>query len=239
MTHDSVSVPPSDQEEIPTSEALFIARQAELSLDEHNGALAIDELVELVEALLLVAPTPPTIAELTQGAGVPVGDIETCLAILSQRLDRGWIVVRHQETVQLASAPRFAAQVRRFLGLDRESRLSPAALEALAIVAYRQPVTRGEIEAVRGVDCSGVLATLFDRGLIEATGRLETVGHPIQYGTTPAFLRHFGLQSLTRLPPLGQVDGKDAAVLLEVALIESESAPVLVDQGAAPTDGNR
>jgi segregation and condensation protein B len=106
--------------------------------------------------------------------------------------------------------------------LEREARLSSAALEVLAVIAYRQPVTRAEVEAVRGVDCAGVLATLHGRELIEAVGRLETVGHPIQYGTTPSFLRHFGLRSLAELPPLGDVEGKDAGVLLEAALLAEE-----------------
>jgi segregation and condensation protein B len=131
-------------------------------------------------------------------------------------------MLRHRDTVQLASSPRFAEPIRRFLGLERESRLSGAALETVAIVAYRQPVTRAEIEAVRGVDCAGVLATLHGRGLIEAVGRLDSVGHPIQYGTTPEFLRHFGLQSLTDLPPLGEVEGRDARILLESAMVESD-----------------
>ena len=115
---------------------------------------------------------------------------------------RGWVVVRHRDTAHLASAPRFAEAVRRFLRLERESRLSGAALETLALVAYRQPVTRAEIEAMRGVDCTGVLATLHARGLIEIAGKLPTVGNPNQYVTTVEFLRQFGLASLTDLPPL-------------------------------------
>ena len=111
--------------------------------------------------------------------------------------------------VQLTTAPRFAEYVRRFLGLERQSRLSAAALETLAIVAYRQPVTRSEIESVRGVDCTGVLATLLQRSLIEAIGRGETPGNPNLYGTTPEFLMHFGLGSLDELPPLGDVNGQD------------------------------
>ena len=122
----------------------------------------------------------------------------------------------------MATAPRFAGYVRRFLRLERETRLSAAALEALAIVAYQQPVTRTEIEAIRGVDCAGVLATLHARSLVEAVGRLSTPGNPIQYGTTPEFLRHFGLRSLADLPPLGLVDGRDARTTLEAAAAASE-----------------
>lgn len=196
-----------------------------LPLHERDGPSPGPELRALVEALLLVAAEPPTIDELARGAGVPRDEIEAELESLKSVPDRGWVVVRHQETAQLASAPRFGRFVRRFLGLDREIRLSGAALEALAMIAYRQPLTRSEIEAVRGVDCTGVLATLHGRGLIEAVGRLEMVGQRVRYGTTPTFLRHFGLGSLAELPPLGQVDGLDAGVLLEVALAEADSAP--------------
>jgi segregation and condensation protein B len=110
--------------------------------------------------------------------------------------------------------------------LEREARLSTAALETLAIVAYQQPVTRAEIEGVRGVDCAGVLTTLLSRGLIEAVGRLSAPGNPFQYGTTPDFLLHFGLRSLAELPPLGQIEGRDGRVVLEAvasaALIERD-----------------
>jgi segregation and condensation protein B len=129
--------------------------------------------------------------------------------------ERGWVVQRHVDRLQLGTAPRFAEHIRRFLGLDREAKLSPAALETLAIVAYQQPATRAELEAVRGVDCSGVLSTLHTRGMIESVGRRPTVGNPIEYGTTALFLRHFGLTSLADLPPLGVVEGQDVASRLQ------------------------
>ena len=196
--------------------------QEPLPLVERDGPPPGPELEALIEALLLVAPQPATADELARGAGVPVAHVEAALTALEQRPEQGWVVQRHRNTVQLASAPRFAAYVRRFLGLDRETRLSPAALETLAIIAYQQPVTRAEIEAVRGVDCSGVLATLHGRGLIEAVGRLPTVGNPIQYGTTPDFLRHFGLRSLDGLPPLGEVEGRDARTLLDATVAAAD-----------------
>ena len=181
------------------------------------------ELAALIEALLLVANEAPTVDQLAQVAGVTVEQVDAAIVRLIAADHRGWVILRHLDTVQLASAPRFAEPIRRFLGLERETRLSGAALETVAIVAYQQPVTRAEIEAVRGVDCAGVLATLHARGLIEAVGRLDSVGHPIQYGTTPAFLRHFGLQSLADLPPLGDVEGRDARILLEAAMVEAAS----------------
>lgn len=198
------------------------ARQGELGLLALDGPPPGPDRLALVEALLLAAVEPPTVEDLAQGAGLTPAEIEATLTELELQEERGWVIQRHGRTVQLATAPRFAAYVRRFLKLEREARLSPAALETLAIVAYQQPVTRAEIEGIRGVDCAGVLATLHARGLIEAVGRLPTPGHPIQYGTTPDFLRHFGLRSLAELPPLGLVDGRDARTALEAAVAASE-----------------
>jgi segregation and condensation protein B len=212
------------------------AVQATMGLEGRDGPPPGPELEALIEALLLVAPEPPTIEELARGAGVAVAEVEAALAALEDAADRGWVIQRHRETVQLATAPRFALFVRRFLGLERQTRLSPAALETLAIIAYRQPVTKAEIEAVRGVDCGGVLATLHQRGLIEAVGRLRAVGLPIQYGTTGEFLRHFGLRGLSELPPLGEVDGRDASNLLEAALASVELAE---NEGAADEQRKR
>jgi segregation and condensation protein B len=188
------------------------------SESRHEGA----ELAALIEALLIVAPEPPAIGELADSAGVEPAAIEAALVWLDAQEHRGWIVQRHGDRVQLATAPRFGEQVRAFLGLDREARLSAAALETLAVVAYQQPATRAEIEAVRGVDCSGVLATLHARGLIEAVARRSTLGNPNEYGTTAEFLRHFGLKSLAELPPLNDVEGEDGRKLLERATAQAE-----------------
>lgn len=182
-----------------------------------SNSISILELAALMEAFLLVANEPPTIEDLAKGAGVERDQIELALVLLNEDEQRGWVVQRHGEHVQFATAPRFAERVRTFLGLDRESRLSSAALETLAIVAYQQPVTRAEIDAIRGVDSSGVLATLHSRGMIEPVSRLQTVGNPIQYGTTSDFLKHFGLRSLAELPALGQIDGRDGREALEAA----------------------
>lgn len=190
-----------------------------------------EELGALVEAILLVSPEPPTIDEIAVGTAVPVEDIEAGLAWLEDQHNRGFVVQRHGRRLALASHPRFADRVRLFMGLDREARLSSASLETLALVAYQQPVTRSEIERVRGVDSSGVLATLHARGLIEPVARLATVGNPIQYGTTSVFLNHFGLQSLDDLPPLGLIDGKDGATLLAAAHQEPQTDP-RADEGA-------
>ena len=185
-----------------------VASQAQLASIAGIGA---EELPALLEALLLVSPEPAELRDLADAAGVPISAVEAALATVNDDPSRGWVVIRHRGTAHISTAPRFAPYVRRFLRLDREARLSAAALEALALIAYRQPVTRAEIESLRGVDCSGVLATLHARGLIEVAGRLPTVGNPRQYVTSLEFLKHFGLRSLADLPPLTEltVDGPE------------------------------
>jgi len=180
-------------------------------------SIPIEELAALIEALLLVAAEPPSICELAAAAEVEPDRLERALQLLNARESRGVIVQRHGDHLQLTTAPRFSTAVRSFLGLDREVRLSSASLETLAIVAYQQPVTRAEIESVRGVDCSGVLSTLHTRGLIEPVSRLASVGSPIQYGTSIEFIKHFGLRSLADLPHLGTIDGLDGRAALDDA----------------------
>ena len=103
---------------------------------------------------------------------------------------------------QLMTAPEFAVDIETFLGLEVTSRLTQAALEALAIVAYKQPVTRPEIDSIRGVNSDGVLKSLLSKGLIEELGRSDAPGRPILYGTTPDFMQHFGLESMDQLPEI-------------------------------------
>jgi segregation and condensation protein B len=173
------------------------------------------DLPALLEALLLVSPEPANLNDLADAAGVSITVVEETLSAMNEDGSRGWVVIRHNGTAHLSSAPRFADHVRRFLRLERTSRLSGAALETLALIAYRQPVTRAEIEALRGVDSSGVLTTLHARGLIEIAGRLATVGNPIQYATTVEFLRQFGLNSLADLPPLAELSTRAAERVFE------------------------
>lgn len=187
---------------------------------------SIAELAALVEALLLIAHEPPTIDDLAEAAAATPTRIQDALDQIASHGERGWIVQRHGDRLHIATAPRFAPEISVFLGLEREGKLSPAALETLAIVAYQQPVTRSEIEAVRGVDSSGVLATLHARELVEPVSRLAAVGNPFQYGTTIGFLKLFGLGSLTDLPTIGSLDGGDGATLLNLAMSGAENASI-------------
>lgn len=190
---------------MPTDTVLEIRATENGTASQSQLPVALDDLPSLLEALLLVSPEPATIKDLARAAGVPVQAVEDALDQMNAHEDRGWTVIRHNGTAHLSTAPRWADRVRHFLRIERESRLSGAALETLTLIAYRQPVTRAEIDALRGVDSSGVLATLHARGLIEIAGRLPTVGNPIQYATTAAFLQQFGLTSLDDLPPLSEL----------------------------------
>jgi len=157
----------------------------------------------LLEALLFAAPQPVTVDALAEATGLTVEAIETALKELAERLaQRGTRLQRQKQRLQLISAPEAAPQIEKLLKLQVNLRLSQAALEALAIVAYAQPVTRPQIESIRGVNSDGVLRTLLSAGMVEEMGRAESVGRPMLYGTTFEFLQQFGLQSVAELPPL-------------------------------------
>jgi segregation and condensation protein B len=160
-------------------------------------------LAATIESLLFVADSPVSVSHLAEALERDERDVEAALQTLADGYaGRGMRLQRKGTRVQLVSAPEAAPIIERFLGLSQSGKLSAAALEALAIVAYEQPVTRPQIEAIRGVSSDGVLRTLLSKGLIEEVGRLETVGHPVLFGTTFEFLQYFGLSSLGELPPL-------------------------------------
>lgn len=157
----------------------------------------------LLESLLFVASGPTPVSRLAAALELTPAAVTAHLRQLEQDYQaRGLRLLWVDDSVQLTTAPMAAPAIERFLGLDVTTRLSPAALEVLAIVAYRQPATRPQIEQIRGVNSDASLRTLLSKGLIEEVGRVETAGRPILYGTTPEFLRHFGLTSLADLPPL-------------------------------------
>lgn len=163
----------------------------------------LHDLTTLLEALLFVAPGAVTPTQLATALEIPSKEVEKGLAALAEHYtQRGLRLQWHQGRVQITTAPETAPLVERFLGLEATSRLSRAALEALAIIAYQQPATRPEIDAIRGVNSDGVLKNLLSKGLIEEAGRAERPGRPILYTTTTEFLGYFGLGSLEELPPL-------------------------------------
>ena len=159
---------------------------------------------QIVEAILFASDAPLTSGEIARGdEGLDEDQVEDALTFLRAEYDdsdRAFEIREVAGGFQILTRPEFAPYLERFDTVPRPSRLSGPALEALAIVAYRQPISRIEVEYIRGVNSSGVIRTLLDRELIEGVGRDEGVGRPVLYGTTEFFLRHFGFKSLDDLP---------------------------------------
>lgn len=166
--------------------------------------MASDELVGAVEACLFAAGAPVTLRTLAEAVGAEVAEVrEAVTALRRQREGTGVEIEQVAGGVQLRTALRHAGAVQRLLGA-RPQKLSQAALEVLAVVAYRQPVTRGEIEAMRGVDSGGVLKTLIDRSLLRTAGRADEPGRPLLYRTTASFLELFRLPDIKALPTMAE-----------------------------------
>lgn len=164
----------------------------------------MNPLSQLIEAALFSAPRPLTVEELaTLDADATLADVRTALDELKELLDFGQHGVELQEMAggwQILTRPALAEAIERAQFAVRTPRLTGAALETLAIISYRQPVGRAEIEEIRGVSAGGVLRSLQERGLIEVVGRSEALGRPLLYGTTPSFLELLGLRDLADLP---------------------------------------
>jgi segregation and condensation protein B len=160
-----------------------------------------------LEALLFVSGEPVATAQLAAALDVAPSVIERGLNELDVSLaSRGLRLQRHAGRVQLTTAPQLADLVERFLGLEATTHLSRAALETLAIIAYQQPVTRPQIDSIRGVNSDSMLKSLLHKNLILESGRADGPGRPILYSTTPEFLQHFGLNSILEMPQLAQVE---------------------------------
>ena len=165
---------------------------------------ATDGLAAFYEALLFVAERPLTLAELAEHASVPPTQAESILETLGSELEasgRGLRLQRMRDEFQLVTAPEVGERLAGYAARE-VARVTPAALEALAIIAYRQPCTRSEVDRVRGVDSDYVMRSLLHRRLITEVGRRDTPGRPILYATTFTFLERFGLTSLEELPAL-------------------------------------
>ncbi len=169
--------------------------------------LTADQLPAYIESILFVAEEPVGVPLLMQSLRITREACEDALAELEQRcFEGGTRLQRDADIVQLVTAPDAGPYVERFLGLESRQRLSGAALESLAIVAYRQPVTRATVEQIRGVNSDGAIASLIARGLVEEVGKLPSPGRPGLLGTTMKFLEHFGLTKPTDLPPLASAE---------------------------------
>ena len=168
-----------------------------------------EDIRSIIESLLFVADGPLTIQRLGEVLeGAEKQDVRSILDELQAELEnsrRGVRLVEVAGGYQLRTAKVNADWVKKFLG-GRPARMGRATLETLAIIAYRQPITRAEIEAIRGVDVDGVINTLLDRSLIRAVARKDVPGRPFLYGTTPEFLQLFNLKDLTHLPTLKEME---------------------------------
>lgn len=156
-----------------------------------------------IEALLFITPTTTTLTQIAETLNVSTNTVQIAIKNLEEQLqDRGIRVQENKGRYQLTTAPELSAYVEEFLQLENTSKLSTAALEALAIIAYQQPITRPSVDAIRGVNSDGVIRTLLSKGLIEEIGRSDSPGRPILYSTSQDFLQYFGLASLKELPPI-------------------------------------
>lgn len=193
-------------------------------------------LPDILETLLFVSDSPVEASHLSKVLNLNVETIYGGLKALNRcytEQNTGLRVQEHNGRFQLVTHPQLAQLVEEYLSIDLTTKLSTPALETLAIVAYRQPVTRAQIESVRGVDSSGILRSLLQRGLIDECGRLEGVGRPILYSVTEEFMRHFGLTGLDELPPLETTDADTLWATTQLAEM-AESAAIgtaQVDKG--------
>ena len=165
-----------------------------------------------IEAILFVAGEAVRLDELARALEMPVGQVEKALEDLKNEYDyeqRGFCIKRFGRQVQLATRALYAGDVVRLLQPVQKQSLSQAAMETLAVVAYRQPVTKAEVEEIRGVKCDYSIHSLTVKNLIQEVGRKDTLGRPILYGTTEEFLSHFGLTTLDDLPPLPDTPAED------------------------------
>ena len=163
----------------------------------------MSKLKASLEAVLFVAPVAVSLSQLATALETTEAEVEKGLKELAEDYqERGLRIQRHAGRIQFTTAPDVGEAVERFLGLEITSYLSQAALEALSIVAYEQPVTRPQVDAIRGVNSDGVMKSLLHKGLTQDIGRAEGPGRPILYATTTEFLQQFGLNSLDELPPL-------------------------------------
>ena len=188
--------------------------------------LKANEMQAAAEAILFSTGEPLEISKLSLALEIDDEQTEQILLNLAAQLDEnnsGICLVKLDEKYQLTTRSKFSEYIRRVLEVRKNTPLSPAAFEVLAVIAYNQPVTKSFIEQVRGVDCSGVITTLCQKKLIEEKGRLELPGRPLVYGTTADFLRCFSVSSLDELPDLPDKEGSDRQLMIDDIKPDDES----------------
>ncbi len=192
-----------------------------------------EQALKILEALLYMTDHPLSyqeIGDIIEGESVPEAEIKSLVNELRQKWsspDMPLQVVEVAGGVQMATRQEMAPWIRKLYKERLTVRLSPSALETLSIIAYKQPIARSEIEQIRGVEVTGVVETLLERRLIKVVGRKETIGRPLLYGTTPDFLRQFGLNHLTELPDLeSMAPQKEAQLLINVNQAATQSMDI-------------
>jgi segregation and condensation protein B len=222
----------ADSEAVPLGDEA--AAPAEAGVDDAAPPVeAPGRLANIIESLLFASDRPLTLSDLKRLVGErDGGKLTAALEDLSaRRLESGIHVIQVAGGWQLRTNPENVPWVSRLLS-GKPVRLSRAMLEALAIIAYRQPITRPEIDEIRGVDCGPVLKTLLDRSLVRMIGKKEEVGRPILYGTTPEFLRMFSLRDLSELPTLREFHELGAAEMAKVDAATPPTAEAVAPVGA-------
>lgn len=192
----------STESSAPTPEGRGAAEDEE-SGDEDLEILEGAELQGAIEAVLFSTGTPLTVRQLAEAFEVSVHDVREAVENLREDFEdsqRSFRLVEVGGGLQFLTLPRYFTWVSRFHKKSRAQRLSRAALETLAVIAYKQPLSRATLEGIRGVQCGPILKTLLDRGLVKIVGKEESLGNPLLYGTTQSFLESFGLPSLEELP---------------------------------------
>jgi segregation and condensation protein B len=206
-------------------------------VDSQAEAIDARELKAILEAVLFVSSEPVPVARLMSILGtVSKAEVVQALKILTHDLDqdgRGIQLVQVAGGYRLVTKQEYGPWLKRMDKAKAAQKLSRSALESLAIIAYKQPLVRSEIEEIRGVETSGVLRTLLERKLVRIVGRKEVPGRPIMYGTTKFFLEHFGLQDLSQLPPLREFKELGEA---EQALLPIEEESLMSTEISGPSD---
>lgn len=168
----------------------------------------------IIEALIFVSGEPITIDTLKKVTEIPEQEIKDILnRLISEYKERnsGIFIAEIADGFQMMTAPEFSFYIKRLKNINQSNRLSQAALETLSIIAYKQPITKLEVDLIRGVNSDGAIKSLLDKRLIKIVGKKESPGRPFLYGTTKEFLHYFGLKNLSELPPLENILKEEAA----------------------------
>ena len=245
---DDAQVTDAETETAPTVEAMAAEATESVPPEAPSAdpvavqAVADRELKAIVESLLFVSPDPLSVQRLVAVIGdVKKADIDRALRSLAEDLEQEGRGIRLAEIAggyRLVTKQEYSAWIKRLDKTKSTAKLSRSALESLAIIAYKQPIVKSEIEEIRGVETSGVVRTLLERKLVRIVGRKEVPGRPIMYGTTKYFLEHFGLNDLSQLPPLREFKelGESDQSMLPMGDVEIQ-APEVSAEAAEAAEG--